>query len=116
MVELQIAAAEEIPLVKMVLREPCATQPAPLVLALGTGHVVAALVGNLCDPCLAHFAVYHVAFRLCPLSVVQVFCVIAGQAFVVGPPADEANLCLTFGTDFRGLANGGAAVWRRTPF
>lgn len=100
----------------MVFLEPCATQPAPLVLALGTGHVVTAFVGNLCDPCLAHFAVYHVAFRLCPLSVVQVFCVIAGQAFVVGPPADEANLCLTFGTDFRCLTNGGAAVWRRTPF
>jgi len=115
-VELQIATPKKIPLVKMILLERCTAQPAPLVLTFGTGHMVTALVRDLCDPCLAHFAVYYVTLCLCPLSVVQVFRIVARKSFVVGPSTVEANLGLTFGADFSFLVNGSAAVWGRTPF
>jgi hypothetical protein len=69
-IELQVATTKEVPLVEVILLKSCAAQPTPLVLTFWTSHVVAADIGNLGDSRLAHFAVNHVAFSLCPFSVV----------------------------------------------
>jgi hypothetical protein len=100
----------------VILLESCTTQPAPLVLTFWTSHVVAALIGYLSDPSLAHSTVNYVTFSFGPFAVVQIFCVVACQAFVFRSSAVKANLSLAFRTDFTCLVNRGSTVRRRTPF
>lgn len=94
MIKLQISTPEEVPLIEVVFFKCCSTQPAPLILALRTSHMIAPFVCNFSDSSLTSLAVYNITLLFCPLSIVVIFSLITCQTLVIGPSTRETDLNL----------------------
>lgn len=72
MIELQIATPKQIPLIKVILLKFSSTQPAPLILTLGTCHVIAAFIWDLGDPGRTLRTVHNFTLSFSPLKILSI--------------------------------------------
>jgi hypothetical protein len=97
---LQGRTPKEVPFVEVVFFELGTAQPAPLIPALGTSHVVAPFVLYFSYSCLTLGAIYHVAFIFGPVEVLNIISLRTCLSFVLLEPAFKANnspACLAAG-------------------